>query len=422
MKNIKRIILVLIALSVALCCISSCEKEDSGDGDNNNSQTGKYATYSVSVIDEIGKPVSNVMLKYVNSSGETKTAVSDKNGAATLKNALIGGSLKPEQGFSDAVILTSEYTLPADTTSVRVIVRDSAKAHQIYGAVEDETYAYPIGSGTHTVPATAGKTSYFIFHASSAGVYKVSFTSDDAGMTVGFYGDPMVVQPGHLGDGDYDGKSFELIIRDLSTPYVIGLNCVNTVDANVIIERVGDAPFDPTFDVPVVNVTAKGEIAPVTLPAGSVLKDFNIATQNISVVLGDDGYYYTADGKKVYLRIDSVGDYSAFMDIPFASLATIAGFEGYQMGGTSGGNIGGYIFDENGGYVEKRIYNDMLKSYWEKCDPENGVYPLNAELAEAIKVHGDNAGWWDAENQGTYIFKVPVTPETAWLFLCCTVE
>ncbi len=418
MKNLKHIILIVVALLAMAFCFSSCEK----DGTEDDSQTEKYATYTVTVIDEIGKPVSNVMLKYTNSNGETKTAVSDKDGKATLKNALVNGTVKPEQGFSEAVILTSEYKLPEDSTSLRVIVRDSSKANQIYGAVEEETYAYPIGSGSHVIPASAGKTTYLIFNASSAGVYKFSFTSADADMTIGYYGNPMIVQPEHLAEGAYDGKSFELIIRDLSTPYVIGLNCINSADATVVIERIGDAPFDPTFDVPEVNVTAKGEISPFTLPAGAVLKDFNVIAQNISVTLADDGYYYTADGKKVYLRIDSVGDYTDFINVPFASLATMAGFEGYQMGGTSGGNIGGYIFDEEGNYVEKRIYNSMLESYWEKCDPTTGVYPLTEELAEAIKVHGDNAGWWDTENQGTYIFKVPVNPETAWLFLCCTVE
>ena len=358
------------------------------------------------------------MLKYSVANGETKTAVSDKEGIATLKNALVGGSVKPEQGFSDAVILTSEYKLEDGKTNVRVVVRDSAKANPIYGAVEDDSYAYPISMGTHLIPVLADKTSYLIFNAQTPGIYKFYFNSSDNGATIGYYGNPMIAQDHHVGDGAYDGKSFEITIRDTATPYLIGLNSSVGADTTLVIERVADAPFDPSYDVPVIIVEPKTEVTQFTLPAGVTLKDFDVTNRNITVSLRDDGYYYTSEGKKIYLRIDSVGDYIDYVSVPFSSIATMAGLEGYQMGGTGGGNFGGYTYDENGNYVDKRIYNDMLKEYWEKCDATTGVYPLTAELAEAIQVHGDNAGWWDKDNSGTYIFKVLVNPDTAWLFLC----
>ena len=416
MNNVKKIALVILALSFALVCVSGCKKDK--DGNDNGEVEEKFATYSVTVVDEIGKPVSNVMLKYSVANGEIKTAVSDKNGSATLKNALVGGSVKPEQGFSDAVILTAEYKLEDGKTDIRVIVRDSVKANQIYGAVAEDTYAYPIGIGNHSIPTVADKMSYLIFNAPTEGVYRFSVGSASSDAEVGYYGNPMIVQENHLAEGEYDGKSFELTIRDLNAPYVIGLMCAHDSDAALVIERVGDAPFDPSYDVPVVNVTAKNEVEQFTLPAGTTLKDFDVTDKNITVSLGDDGFYYTSEGKKLYLRIDSVGDYSNYISVPFASIATMAGLEGYQMGGTGGGNFGGYTYDENGDYVDKRIYNDMLESYWEKCDPTTGVYPLTEELAEAVKVHGDNAGWWDKDSEGTYIFKVLVNADNAWLFLC----
>jgi len=69
--------------------------------------------------------------------------------------------------------------------------------------------------------------------------------------------------------------------------------------------------------------------------------------------------------------------------------------------------------------VGKYSYNDMIAAYYEHCD-SNGVYPLTEELAEAIKLHGKSAGWWNPTSPDFLFNGKPYKEENAWLFLCCT--
>jgi hypothetical protein len=219
----------------------------------------------------------------------------------------------------------------------------------------------------------------------------------------------MFVQNSHRGEGEYDGKQFELIIQDPETPYVLGFKNLGAI-ANLTIERKGDAPFDPQF-APWTSIPASADIVDFALPEGAILTDINISDPTLSVVLGEDGCYYTSDGKPVYLRISSISQ-AKYLDV---SIAFIAGLIDQNFGQ----NFGGYVYDENGNFVGKYSYNTMLESYYEKCD-ENGVYPLTEELAEAIKCHGNSAGWWNP-NSGNYLFSSTIVyDENAWLFLCCT--
>lgn len=390
----------------------------------------RHEDYTVKIVDEVGNPVSSVMVTITDRKGEAKTKMTDDDGMAQFTDVLVGDntvtldvSHREIMNLSKITLLNSTYTLERKTRELRAVVRDDTKIMEIYGVVEDGTIAYSITAGEYEVFTRAGKTSYVVFNAHQSGVYKVSFVSDDAEMTVGHYGIPMFVQSTHCGDLDYDGKSFELIIHDTATPYVIGVNCVNTADTVLTIERVDDAPFDPQY-APWTSVEATEEFVQFTLPVGKKLKDIDITDPSVSVVLGEDGYYYTANGKPVYIRIGSVCD-ARYLDV---SIAYIAGLVDKNFGQ----NFGGYVYDENGEFVGKYSYNEMLKAYFGYVDDDNvqhtgycdanGVYPLTAELAEAIKVHGNSVGWWNP-NSGNYLFAgVPVVKDNLWLFLCCTAE
>jgi hypothetical protein len=133
----------------------------------------------------------------------------------------------------------------------------------------------------------------------------------------------------------------------------------------------------------------------------------------LSVTLGDDGYYYTNSGELVYIRVNSVPN-SGYLDV---SIALIAGLVDKNIGQ----NFGGYVYDENGQFVGKYSYNEMLASYFEKLD-STGVYPLTQELAEAIQVHGGSMGWWKPDTVNYLFNGVDVNFDNAWLFLCCTAK
>ena len=218
----------------------------------------------------------------------------------------------------------------------------------------------------------------------------------------------MFVQRDHVGDGAYDGKSFELVIQDTSTPYVIGVSSFEASDVSFKIERVADAPFDPEY-APWDSVYKQADIDACVIPEGTTLRDFDITDSTLSVV-EKDGFYYTSDGKPVYIKIKGTSE----TYLPGASLAYLAGYVDNNIGG----NIGGYVYDENGEFVAKLSYNLMIEAYMEYCDSTYGVVPLTTELAECIKLHGQQSGWW-TEGTVNYLFGgYDIVAENAWLFLC----
>ena len=404
-KHIKILTLILAVVSV-LALTVSC-KENGNNGDNT---TPTYCDYTVSIVDMIGKPMSDVTVNFIYPDGTTKkTRFTDENGVAILKNVESGDyKVVLEQGFSSATFDTYEYTLSATNNSLAVIAKDASKCTSIYGEVADNELAYVIGVGSYDVMWN-GAEAYFVFNATNTGIYTFTIESDNADTTVGYYGIPMFVQATHRGEGEYDTHSFSITIQDSATPYVIGIKASNKVDAKLTVTRTGDAPFDPQF-APWTMIEKESDVEKCTIAAGVNLVDFDITDKNAKVYLADDGRYYTADGKPVYIRVTSSNE----TYLPGASLALLAGYVNDQIGM----NIGGYVYDENGNFVEKRNYNLMIEDYMALCDDTYGVVPLTAELAECIQLHGKNTGWWNSAS-GNYIFgATPINVTNAWLFLC----
>jgi hypothetical protein len=379
-----------------------------------------YLDYTVTVVDGAGKPMSNVMVKFTTPDGETKTRITEKDGIASLKNVIEGAyKVNLEAGLSDAIVLVKEYTLTKETNSIYAVVRDSKNSIEIYGAVEDGTYASSIDAGAHIIPCTAGEMSYYLFYARTPGVYKVALTSSDEQMTLGYYGMPMFVQSNHCGDGAYDGKSFELIIQDITTPYIFGIKANENAIANLTVERTGDAPFDPNY-ADWIEVTAEGPFT-VCDTTGKTLVDVDISAESFDITLGSDGYYYTADGKAVYIRLTTAPGHS-YMDEEFNSQLVFGGslalMAGLVEGQDVGNNIGGYVYDENGNFVNKYRYNQMIATYLDYVDSTYGVVQLNAELVECIKLHGQSSGWFNPDSYGYLFGSIEVNDDISWLFLC----
>lgn len=410
----KRIINILGAflLIFTLCAVMvSC-------GDETDNEP-KYTDYTVTVTDTLGAPMESVKVVFTTPDGEEKTRFTDENGIASLKNVIEGNyKVKIEQGFSNAVITDSEFDLTAVKNTLSLVLRDATNSMEITGNIPDGLFASVIKEGSYSIPCEAGMRSYFIFYAQRSGIYRIIGSSTDESAKIGYYGIPMFVQTEHCAEGAYDGKSFELIIRDNNTPYVFGIDTSENVKVDFTIERIGDAPFDPMYAEWIeVRSTATLEKCDTT---GKTLVDIDIASQTLSVSLGDDGYYYTNDGKLVYIRITSASGYGRidenfqFNPVLNGSLALLAG----HVDSNVGTNFGGYVYDANGNFVNKYRYNEMVKTYMDYTDSTYGVAPLTEEFANALKVHGEFNGWWNPDSFG-YLFEgINVNPDNAWLFLC----
>ena len=415
----------MLALALAFSVISlvSCDgnnnggatSDGSGDGNGDTPAGPTYADYTVTLTDALGNPINNVIVEFKDADGNVKKYVSGKTGVVTYKGAETKDyTVVLTAGPSCTAVLTDEtYTLTKDNTSLKLILRTVDGTMDIYGSVPDGAYAYMIGADSYDIVTAPGDMTYFIFTARATGIYTISIESADVATTVGYYGGPMFVMENHIldDDGSYDGRSFDITVQDISTPYVIGVKSATDESFTITAARTADAPFDPQF-MPWTSVPATAVLSKCDLPDGAVLTDIDVTDPTVSVALGEDGIYYTADGKPVYIRITSNAAYLG------AALSLIAGFENDNVGV----NIGGYIYDENGEFVDKKSYNDMIATYMEYCDDTEGVYFLTAELAEAIQTHGNSTGWWNPKAANYLFTGINTVDGNEWLFICCTVE
>ena len=137
----------------------------------------------------------------------------------------------------------------------------------------------------------------------------------------------------------------------------------------------------------------------------------------------------------VYQKLDSsVTEFDAWGKIRFAAkpspcrvsvkkFSFTAAFAEGQRAVTPGQSV--VFYDEDGNFVKKESYSELLLEYIELADTETGVYPLTEDLKYIIQQRGEYVGWWDAESPN-FIFKdatgLPVeglNTEIAWLFMCC---
>ena len=427
--NILALFLVILSVLTGMVACNNDDKDNGKDDEDNTHETDDkdkenenkdpvYLDYTVTVVNGIGSPISDVIVKFTGEDGVTKTRATDSNGMAVLKNALAGDyDVVVEKGFSEVTIIESEFTLTSEKSSYTTVVEEEGKAMEISFAYDKEpSMAYLVGIGEYNIPCMAEDSRFLVMTVLKSGVYTITLSSDDENMTVGYYGIPMFVQKSHCGEGEYDGRSFELVIQDPNTPYVLGIYSSAEANANLKIERIADAPFDPQY-APWQEIYAKGNPEKITLPENATLTDVDICDKNLTVTRGEDGYYYTSDGKLVYLRINSVSTNEVgeakYLD---ASIAYIAGL----VDPNHGQNFGGYVYDDEGNFVGKYSYNNLLAVYYECCD--RGVYPLTDDLVEAIKCHGKNAGWWTPGTVNFLLEGVDYVEDNAWLLLCCTVD
>ncbi len=393
---------LVIALSVTLVLLL-----------NGKADEPVYADHNVTVIDMVGRPIKDVMVKFIGNDGTSKTRVTGEDGIATYKNALVGNfKIEIKAGTSSAVIETPEYKFADGSSELTVVLRNSETSTDIYGdRISEGSFAGTVSSGEYQIPAGKSGLDYYVFSAKTAGTYKISINSSNLQTTVGYYGHPMVVRTDDIYAGKNDGKGYELVVQEAGAPYVIGVDRKDASAFTLKIERLGDAPFDPAF-APWTVVPATEDFEKCVIPAGKTLVDLDVTDATLSATLGADGYYHTADGALVYIRIKSASKYWE------TELARLVG----QMDNTTGINIGGYLYDSEGNYLNKYSYNDMIISYIDYCDDENGVYPLTKELADAIKFHGERAGWWTPTSINYLFADYDEIKENAWLFICCVAK
>ena len=395
------------------------ENGDNSDDttDDNGGNQPETLNFTVTVLDSEGNAEKKIIAYLYNGNSSVKS-VPLTNGKAAFSNVASGEYrvvLKDMTNSRTLVYDESSAVLNADNRDITITVYNKLQTptESVYFLAEDmaDALAFPVKEGTYSVDVKG--VAYFVLRASKAGIYTIT-ASASSNVTVVNYGNPQIAN--RISEGtNVVTIDVPPIIEDEVTPFVIAVESAEKVNAIVRFERTGDSN-DPAY-MPWSDVEAEDAPSSVySLPAGTELVDLDVFSDNLSVTLGSDGYYYTADGKLVLIRINSDAQY---LGVSIAHLVP-----GLVESSEAVETFGLYLYDDDGNFLRKENYGTVIAAYYEKCDAELGVVPLTEELADIIKIIGDARGWWDYGTEtGFYIFGEDlVNEDIAWLFACCVAK
>ncbi len=410
MKQTRKILWLLAATAMLLSLLCGC-------GDNTETPGGTAETpadgYRVTVVDALGTPYTQgVVVQYMQNGQSAGMQVVDANGTAT--KSLPDGEYTVELSFTDTKTEyhydASDLKLTPDNKEGTVVLAKKAVADGAALSVGDgEKKAYAVFAGCTYVTLEKGQRNYFLFTPTEAGIYEFSLPGCDA--VLGYYGAPHFVQANHAADEPVDGK-FKITVRANmissdntgTTVMVLGVDAGDNEAATLAIQRVGDPEWDVS-DEPWTPYNGTHTPVEYTLPAGTNLVKVDITGDTFEVVKGDDGYYHkdTKDGPLMYLAFKKT-DYVAFDDI------------------LNNFHISAHLYNEDGSFLRKEEYTELMEKYRDCADKDKSVYPLTEDLVYVVKTYGEHQGWWDIEAPG-YLFRdidgnnvSGINTDIAWMF------
>ena len=421
MKKIFLIILSIFVLFTA-ATLCACGKEgndstgtDSSAPGNTDSTNTEKEVYTVTVSDNDGNPISDIVVKIM-LNGQMKTMKpTGKDGKAVF-------NLVPEDYTVELSITGNESYLYDE--SLLVIPKDKRELSIVFSkgfegseTLYNDSVANYVSVGSYETNFGSEGLTYFLFTPKIAGRYKFSVESS-VKTSVGYYGSPLMIYDFNIADEQdvVDGALFVDVrtynigdTLESTTRYLVGVKGEASGKGILKVERVSDLAMSPE-EHPWTDYAKTKEIVPFTF-AGGTLKDIDVLDATVSVVLSSDGYYHyeSEDGPLVYLRLTSPSKY-------------IASFE--EMSKTQ--FFGRYVYGDDGEFLYKISYHTMILEYVAaaKAGGDAGIYPLTEDLAVMLKDMGAHLGWYTpatSGNENALFGTAPIT-ENAWLFACVYVE
>ena len=415
-QTMKKSLWLLAATAILLSLLCGCggnDKTPGGDNQTPGTTAAPADGYRVKVVDALGAPYTEgVVVQYMQNGQSAGMQVVGADGTAT--KSLPDGEYTVELSFTatnqEYYYDASDLKLTPDSKEGTVVLARKAGAEPTPLYVENaEKKAYAVWAGCTYVTLKKGERNYFLFAPTEAGVYEFSMPDSDA--AVGYYGAPHFVQSLHAGDEIVDGKFTVTIRADMistdntgTTVMVLGVDAGNNENATLAIRRAGDPEVDET-EGPWSPYAGTHVPKDYSLPAGTSLHKVDITAKSFEIVLGDDGYYHkdTKDGPLMYLRFKGT-DYVTYDDI------------------LNNFHIGAYLYNEDGSFLRKEEYTELMEKYRDCADKATNAYPLTEDLVYILKNYGKHQGWWDTEHPG-YLFhdaddnKIPgINLDIAWMF------
>ncbi len=420
------------AESAPVSDVSDADTLDESDADtldeSDAESTAPVVAYQITLRDSNGQPLGNVVLKAQNNGTDVSTKMVGADGIVSFSLPADTYTLTLEAPDGAKLYYDAEAArLTPDTAELTVTVYRGASETYTLNAPSQKNpnagythFDAPlVGEGSTYIELSQDEYTYVVFNPTRAGIYE--FTASDGvefayhGMPILVFDEPRVsptdgilslpVEATSLGG---EGIS-QLVFRAKVAEGTAAENCLFTAT------RTGDIIKSPEELASWITVEANradlDALATFREPAEGdkwaalttgTLTDLDLKSADLTVVLGEDGYYHlgTADGPMVFVRMTS--------DSPYIE-------DFVKMCETD--HLRAYFYDENGTFLRKEGYNSLINAYGELANAD-GVVPLNEQLAYTIQNIGRHFGWWNFALNSD-IFGDEVFPESvAWLFAC----
>ena len=410
----------LMGLSLLFC---SCEQSPAATGETTASPAATEdvtsptdgIAYTVTVQNPDGTPAKDIIIKVQKNGTDVAFKLIGATGSAVFTLAEDEYTVLLESPSGGALHYDAEAArLSAAVPEITLTVYEATGSYQDLSAPSQSgdytrQQAAMVGEGSTFVSFVSGEYTYVVFTPTRPGTYE--FSCEEEGATLTYHGAPINVFEQPLMD-TVDGKvSFAIVAGSVgSTPdttaqYVFRLDGTGN-GCTFVATRTGDVPKTP-YDEPWTVLTAPADaLKPYEGITDGKLTDLDVTNPALTVVLGDDGYYHldTQDGPVVFIRISSANPY-------MADFKTI----------TDTTRICAYLYHENGTFDRRESYNEVILEYLTVAN-EDGVVPLNEQLAYVVKTAGDYMGWWNFSDDLDIFDDKLVDPAVAWLFACAVYQ
>ena len=388
-----------------------------------------YTDYTVNVTDYNGKAYSGIFVQIMKGTQVAASGTTDANGKFA-KN-LETGEYTVKLTFSGTSYYynTNTAVLTGVAPNLTIQLAGEVDPSKVYSHwIINDQNMYVLSEGATHVQVSASKPYYttdkgypdclFFFEPSQTGVFRVSI--DQPGVELRNYGSsPYFLYVADTASKHEDNAlTFEVKYADQvgNVFMFLGIEVVDGItDLCVTITRVGDPGFDMYAEPYSTDWMTgyKPTQQKVTVPSGKSVKyvDIKAATSAYTLVFNNsDGYYHvgSANGPVLYMNLGTVTkQYISFNEIINGTAE-----------GAGGSPIRRYFFDENGAFVKKEDYTEVLQGYISCADTTYGLYPVTQELAYILQ--NAHPGWWDATSPDYLL--TDCNPELGWLFACCYIQ
>lgn len=374
-------------------------------------------SYKVTVLNHDGTPASDIIVKVQKGGEDVSFKLIGPTGFATFKLVEDSYTVLIESPSGKALHYDqAAAVLSPDAPEITLTIYDAAVATQPLNAPSKKGGDYArfeaatVGEGLTYIPYNSGDYTYVIFTPTRPGVYE--FTCEaESDVAISYHGAPINVFENPLME-TVDGKvTFPITAGSVGTTPDTTAQFVFRVEGTgngcmFKATRTGDVPKSP-YDEPWTVPTAPAEaLKPYEGVTDGTLTDLDVTNPALTVVLGDDGYYHlnTADGPVVFIRLSSANPY-------MADFKTIC----------DSTRICAYLYHSDGSFDKRISYNELIAEYLTVAS-EDGVVPLNEQLADMVKTAGDYMGWWNYSDDLDIFGDKIIDPSIAWLFACAVYQ